>query len=80
MSFHVHSSDVLKCYLCFAGQIIRFMPQDITTVLPILFNMKFEGNQDFVESEEIKEYVDELVKNKRFKDTQFEAFNNSIIV
>merc|ERR1712129_548830 len=51
-AFHVRSTDVIKCYLCFNGQIIRFMAQDIKQLLPKLFNMSFHGNKDFVNSKE----------------------------
>merc|ERR1712129_571129 len=78
MSFHVHSNNVMKCYLCFAGQVIRFMPRDIITVLPILFNPDCNANREFREVEEIKGYVEALEKGERFKDTQFEAFKTNI--
>merc|ERR1712113_696801 len=38
LSFHVESSDVIRCYLSINGQIIRFMPSDIQNLLPAFFD------------------------------------------
>eukprot|EP01083_Nonionella_stella_P019172 53292_1 len=37
LSFHVKTQEIIKCYLFWNGQMIRFMPSDIKDVLPRLF-------------------------------------------
>jgi len=76
LSFHVHSVDVIKCYLYFGGQIIRFMPSDIKNVLPRLFNMDFPGNAEFVKSKLIDEYAEAMAR--MLMDCQFEAFKRAM--
>merc|ERR1712013_640670 len=43
MTFSIHAmqSDVVKCYLYWNGQMVRFHPEDIRTTLHMLFNMKW---------------------------------------
>eukprot|EP01083_Nonionella_stella_P147863 467139_1 len=45
LSIIAREEDVVKAYLYWYGQIIRFEPQDIKTVLPELFNMKWNNGQ-----------------------------------
>ena len=45
MSVHALQSDVVKCYLYWNGQMMRCMPSDVKTVLPRLFNMKWNNGQ-----------------------------------
>merc|ERR1711971_583651 len=36
-SFHVEAEDNIRCYMYSMGQMMRFMPKDILTVLPRFF-------------------------------------------
>ena len=75
-SFLVKKADVVKCYLYWNGQMIRFMPQDICTVLPKIFNMGFRGNKAFLKDEDnVGEIVHEM--QCKMRDKKFEAFRSS---
>jgi len=71
LSFHVDSSESMRCYLFVNGQCSRFMAPDIKMVLPIFFE-KSEANQEYVAGEKI----DELIKglNNKLQDYEFRAF------
>eukprot|EP01083_Nonionella_stella_P254455 874339_1 len=43
LSFHAKEEKEIKCYLFWSGQMIRFMPEDMKTLLPSIFNMEFTG-------------------------------------
>lgn len=78
LSFHVKQEDVIKLYLYYNGQSIRFMPNDIKDVLPMLFNMKwFDGvNADFLARKKlVNEYIERM--ERCLKDVEFEAFQQS---
>merc|ERR1712242_397827 len=49
LSIHAKQENVVKMYLFCNGQCIRFMPEDVKTVLPVLFNMDYENNTDWIE-------------------------------
>merc|ERR1712083_434887 len=49
LSIHAKQENVVKMYLFINGQCIRFMPEDVKTVLPVLFNMDYENNTDWIE-------------------------------
>jgi len=76
VSFHVKQENVVKAYLCCNGQSMRFMPEDIGTVLPLLFNMDYGANSKFFRA---KHVVDGFVKSMRgvLKDDGFEGFVNA---
>ena len=38
LSFHVKSQDCIRCWMHINGQVVRFMPEDITDVLPLFFD------------------------------------------
>jgi len=76
-SFHAREDRVIKLYLYFNGQCIRFMPQDVRDLLPRLFNMKFLGNTEWFEGrKEQRKEVDGYIERLRaiLVDEQFEAF------
>merc|ERR1719189_888011 len=50
LSIHAKQENVIKMYLFCNGQCIRFMPEDVKTVLPILFNMEYGNNRDWIDS------------------------------
>lgn len=53
-SFHVIEQDKIRCYFSWNGQGISFMPEDILTILPIIFNMESEkyDNNDFIKDKD----------------------------
>merc|ERR1712154_501383 len=69
LSFHVKQENVIKLYLYMNGQCIRFMPEDVKAVLPVLFNMEFGDNKQWIKTKE----ADSLIKqmNRGLKDEQF---------
>eukprot|EP01083_Nonionella_stella_P178083 628026_1 len=71
-SFHVKEGNIIKCYLFWNGAMTRFMPEDIKTVLPALFNPKKQCKHN----NEEEYYLDELIKDLKEKlvDEQFYAF------
>ena len=73
LSFHVHSADIIKIYLYFNGQIIRFFPKDTKLIFTKLFNMDYGDNKNFVKSEEFVEMVKEI--KGTVIDKQFEAWS-----
>jgi len=76
--FHVKMMDVIKCYLYWNGQVIRFMPQDIKTVFPTMFNMKYGGNQDYIDkNQDLDKMIEEM--QKKLVDKEFAAFQESYL-
>jgi len=59
-SFHVMEERKMKLYMCCNGQCMRFMPEDIITVLPRLFNMDYLGNREYLKTDEIKGAVSSM--------------------
>ena len=74
-SFHVKQEKVIKMYLYHNGGCIRFMPEDIKSVLPTLFNMKREDNVKFIESGEADRCIQRL--QGLLVDNEFDAFQES---
>eukprot|EP01084_Bolivina_argentea_P230362 388594_1 len=63
MSIYAETSDIIKCYLYWNGGGMRFFPEDIATVLPQIFNMEWNNdeNQKFIDNrEEIKRFIKEM--------------------
>ena len=76
LSFHVKQQHVIKMYLYFNGQCMRFMPEDITTILPVLFNMEHGDNSQWIRQQmEVNQYIDRM--ERCLKDVEFEAFQQS---
>ena len=75
LSFHVESAEEIRCYVYLNGQILRFMPEDITLVLPKFFDSNFGDNKLWPKSEEAKQLIDEM--SKKLKDVHFKAFYNA---
>jgi len=70
LSFIVESKDVIKCYLFRDSTFIRFMPQDIVDVLPMLFLSEFGNNAQF--ATQTKDNVAQAIANKmQFVDKNF---------
>ena len=60
-SFHIDAEDEISCYLWYQGQCIRFLPDDIDTVLPEIFvssleNHKFITRRQQKKSDKIRYY------------------------
>lgn len=76
--------EVVQCYLYWNGQITRFMPRDVKTLLPAMFNMKWNAgkplvdgaksqNERFVEADgELDALIAKM--KKRLRDKNFEHF------
>ena len=72
LSLHAKQADVVKLYLFCHGQGIRFMPEDIKVVLPMLFNMKYGDNASWTKTKEVDMYIKKM--STGLQDTAFEAF------
>ena len=68
-SFHVESADEVRCYLNWYGQSLRFYPQDIVDVLPVIFDERFSAkNVEFKDSDKAKRMVNGvLIRDKFFE-------------
>eukprot|EP01083_Nonionella_stella_P079975 219538_1 len=75
LSFHVKEERIIKCYLFWNGQMMRFFPDDIKSVLPGLFNPKKQGKRDKAE----EELLDAMIKEMKEKlvDEEFDEFVSS---
>ena len=60
LSFHVKKDNVIKLYLYWNGQCIRFMPEDVRDLLPVLFNMNYRDNAEWIRREGVDRYINEL--------------------
>lgn len=81
LSFHVSAQDDIQIYLYHNGKFTRFLPNDIETVLPRLFNMEYgesknhNTNKEYLDKEDLAQTIkgyDEL--NSKIKDKRFECF------
>ena len=59
LSFHVKQANVIKLYLYYSGQCIRFMAEDVKVVLPLLFNLDYGDNRKWIEGKEVDGYIEE---------------------
>jgi len=76
LSFYAKSADVVKCYLYWQGQIIRFFPEDVRTVLPRIFDMTKRGNAEFLKnSDEVEEHIRSM--RRGLSDKEFKGFQMS---
>lgn len=75
-SFHVESLDEIKCYLYYNGCISRFYPQDIIEIFPNLFDMEYDNNQSFINSDKIKEIAKKIVLSDLHFETFYKSFGN----
>ena len=75
LSFHAKQQNVVKLYLYCHGQCIRFMPEDVKVVLPVLFNMNFGNNDAFLKGTRVDEYIEKM--KSELQDIEFEAFQQS---
>ena len=84
LSFYVKSKDVIKLYLYLNGQCMRFMPEDIKNVLPMLFNMEYGDNEEWLKKKDadndapvVDMYIEEM--EKYLKDVEFDAFRQNFV-
>ena len=76
LSFYVKTAKVIKVYLYYNGQCMRFMPEDIKTVLPMMFNMEYGENAEWIQREkEVNDNIEQLTCC--LKDVEFQAFRQS---
>lgn len=79
-SFQVKSEQVIKLYLYHNGQCMRFMPEDIRDILPMLFNVKYGNNAQWLTIKAndvlmVDSYIEQL--QRCLKDVEFEAFRQT---
>ena len=72
LSFHVESTDEIRCYFYTNGQFLRFMPSDIINLFPSFFDKEVGDNKTFAESDLAKKLVEDM--NQNLRDVNFEAF------
>eukprot|EP01083_Nonionella_stella_P071763 192963_1 len=72
LSFHVKQENEIKCYLFWNGQMIRFMPNDIKTVLPCIINMK--NDPDYIKENKTELGVRIRNMERSFFDEGFTRF------
>ena len=84
LSFHVKTEEVIRLYLYFNGQSMRFMPEDIKDVLPRLFNLEYADNPGWLTRKdpdgdilEVDRYINRM--KRCLKDVEFEAFQQSYL-
>ena len=74
-SYHIWTSDEIKCYLLWNGQCHRFFGQDIVQILPEIF-VKNKENKIFAASDEAKRLSNQM--NKLIPDKDFEKFHRVV--
>eukprot|EP01083_Nonionella_stella_P074199 201159_1 len=75
VSFHAIEEDRIKCYLYFAGQVTRFIPEtDIKDLLPLLFDETVGDNAEWPESDVAQKMAESL--SNVIVDREFESFYN----
>eukprot|EP01083_Nonionella_stella_P046149 123562_1 len=73
LSFHVLSVNEIRAYLYWNGQVVRFFPEDMVSIVPELF-VGNEMNKAFKESAKGNEIVKQM--KTKLRDEKFEAFYN----
>eukprot|EP01083_Nonionella_stella_P021940 60706_1 len=73
-SFHIESTEEIRCYLWWKGCCLRFMPRDIVEVLPLMFDKTYGNNAKFVTDDNIKDLVQQI----RYKDHCFEQWYKKV--
>lgn len=72
--FHAEAMDEIRLYMYWYGQSLRFYPQDLVDVLPILFDTNYGNNKKFTDSMEAKRMTNGML----IKDKYFEHFFNDL--
>ena len=72
LSIHVQQEDVIKAYLYWNGKVMRFMPEDIRTVFPLIFNMEYPGNTNYMDLDIVDAQIEQL--KGTLKDSEFDRF------
>ena len=73
LSCHVKEDKMVRAYLYYNGQCMRFMPEDIRTVLPLLFNMEYGNNKEWMKMDkDVNGYIEKM--REVLRDEQFTAF------
>lgn len=75
LSIHAVEADKVKAYLYWNGKVMRFMPQDIKDVFPVIFNMEHKGNRKFIKDDSAG-YVEQL--ETLMVDSEFERFRSDL--
>ena len=60
LSFHVKQDNVIKLYLYCNGQCIRFMPEDIRDLLPVMVNMNYGDNKEWINRQIVDGHIEKL--------------------
>jgi len=77
------SADEIRCYLFYAGQCLRFYPNDIINIIPELFVKSKEVRKEFCRLMDDKE-LDNWIKRfdvfkNTLKDTLFDHFYEGLV-
>lgn len=84
-SFQVIQQDEIRCYLYWNGSMIRFMPNDVKTTLPQIFNMDWCAgkNIEFLNMQSKDHSIENMIgkmtdilQDKKF--TAFQAWCNDL--
>ena len=73
ISFHVINTNTIRAYLYLNGQVIRFFPEDIITILPRYF-VQDKKNKDFINSYKARDIINCM--KPKLRDLKFEVFYN----
>ena len=57
LSFHVESSNEIRCYIYLNGQVLRFFPEDIKFVLPRFFDPDCGNNKTWTNSKDANDLI-----------------------
>jgi len=72
LSIHAAESDRIKAYLCWNGKMMRFMPEDVRNILPVIFNMEHKGNKEFIVKDQCESYI--KMMDTLLMDSEFDRF------
>ena len=75
LSLHVIEEDIVKAYLHWSGKVMRFMPEDVKTLFPKIFNMKYGDNKEFMSRQVVDGFIKQMKETLR--DREFDTFLNS---
>merc|ERR1719295_637166 len=75
-SFHVISPDIVRIYLHWSNQTIRFFPGDLKAVLPRFYDMSFGGNAMFKDSPAMDECIGRM--KGKLKDVMLSSFQENV--
>ena len=64
--FHCESVEEIRLYMYWYGQSLRFYPQDINDILPIIFDKNYKLNKNFKDSIHAKSMINGIFINDKY--------------